>query len=395
MTAQTRASRITVVHLVLSLEVGGLENGVVNLVNALDRRAFRSVVVCLRRAGRLAARLEPEAALHVLGVTGPPSPTSTWRLARILRAEEADVVRCLNAEALLHGAPAARLAGRPALVYQNGGRTRPERPLRLAVERLAARFADRVVAVSDELADELASVLRLPRERIATVPNGVDVERFDRPRPRAEVRAALGLPPWAPVIGTVGRLVPQKRQELLVEAAAQLRPTMPELRVLIAGEGPARGRLAEAAAAAGIADRILLLGERDDVPDLLAAMDLFVLASDWEGHSNVLLEAVAAGVPVVATDVEGVRTVVEDGVSGHLVPRGSAAAIARAAAAVLGSADRGRALAAAARTRLEAGFTLEAMARRHEALLREVATRARAGAVAPRLVGTRSAEGRR
>jgi glycosyltransferase involved in cell wall biosynthesis len=219
------------------------------------------------------------------------------------------------------------------------------------------------------LAERMAATTGFPGGRITTIRNGVNLERFRR-ADSAAARAALGLPADARIVGTVGRLVPVKDQATLVDAVAELGRGGVPATLVIAGDGPERARLEARAAERGVDLR--LLGYRPDVEQVLGALDVFVLSSTSEGLSNTILEAMAAGRPVVATRVGGAEEMIADGVTGVLVPPSDAASMAAALRRVLAAGDGGAAMGAAARQRVETEFTLAGMMQRYERMYLEV-----------------------
>jgi sugar transferase (PEP-CTERM/EpsH1 system associated) len=330
----TRA--LHVAHVVHSLQVGGLENGVVNLVNGAGP-GLRHTVVCLTTAGPLRARLRPEVEVFVLGKGRGHDVRAFVRLARLLRRLRPDIVHSRN-WATFDAVLAARLARVPAVVHGEHGRdvSDPEglHARRNRIRRVCAPLVDRFVTVSDDLRGWLVTRVGIPAGKVTRIHNGVDTARFAPADGLAE-RAGLGWAGNAEVIGTVGRLDPVKDQAGLVEAFARVAPAHPRAVLAIVGDGPCRAELERVVAAHGVGARVRLLAERSDVPEILRTMDVFVLPSIAEGISNTLLEAMATGLPLVATRVGGNPELVQDGVNGRLVPRRDRTALAGALAAYL------------------------------------------------------------
>jgi glycosyltransferase involved in cell wall biosynthesis len=309
-----------------------------------------------------------------LGVTHVPWTHATRAMApgrdlmagaelyRILRRLRPDIVHTHNPKPGWWGRPAARLARVPVVVntvhglYALPGDPAPKRAMVYALERTAATFSDGELVQNPEDVVQLER-LRVPPSRLHLLGNGIDLARFDpdrdRARRRAQARRVFGAGPDEVVVGVVGRLVAEKGLAEVLAAAAAGRDRDPRLRwVLIGPAEPAKSDgldLAALAEAAG--PDVVVLGERGDVEDLYAGMDLFVLASHREGFPRAAMEAAAMGLPVVATDVRGCRQVVDDGVTGQLVPVGDADALARAVASLAGAADRRRAMGAAGRAK--------------------------------------------
>lgn len=238
-----------------------------------------------------------------------------------------------------------------------------------ALYTLGSRRADGLIAVAPEVKESiLATMPGIAPDKIAVIPNGVDTRRYQRRGDRAATRAALGLSPEERAVAVVATFKEQKGHRYLIEAAAHLRDDYPQARYLLIGDGELRAALERQIAAAGLQATFRLLGTRPDVPALLAAADLFVLPSLWEGLPMALIEAMAAGLPVVATDVSGTRGVMRDGETGLLVPPGDATALAQAMAALLAEPERAAQMGAAARRRVELHFSARKQAADHLAL---------------------------
>ncbi len=322
-----------VAHVLHSLEVGGTENGVVNLVTRLG--GVRHSVIAMTTAGPLAARLPAGVGVRCLGKRPGIDARAILRLARELRRLRPTVVHSRNWGAL-DAVLAARLARVPVVIHGEHGREASDLlgldPRRNRLRRLAARLVDRFVTVSFDLRRWLIETVRIPAARVVTIHNGVDTERFGD-EGREAGRAALGLAPDRLVVGAVGRLDPVKDHAGLLAAFALVAEASAML--VIVGEGPCRSPLETRVRALGLGERVRLLGERGDVALLLRGLDVFVLPSLGEGISNTLLEAMATGLPVVATRVGGNPELVEDGVNGRLVPPADPGALAGALAEYL------------------------------------------------------------
>jgi glycosyltransferase involved in cell wall biosynthesis len=227
--------------------------------------------------------------------------------------------------------------------------------------------------VSEENRRTLETVYGLPASAIEVVYNGVDLARFDRP-PTGDLRAELGLRPDQPVVLCVARLLPNKGQSYLVEAAPEILEHFPDAHFIFAGDGDERVALEGRTASLGLTGRFSMIGFRADVEDVMRAGDIFVLPSLAEGFSLSLVEALAAGLPAIATQVGGAPEVIEDGMNGFLVPPGDARALARAVqrALALDAATRQRMSVAARAT--AARYSVQAMADRMVALYQKVSS---------------------
>jgi sugar transferase (PEP-CTERM/EpsH1 system associated) len=367
---QLRASGpVRVMHVVYTLRTGGMEMGVVKLVNGLDPARVRSSICSTTPAGEIKALVQPSVPVFELSRRAGNDPRIVAALYRLFRRERPHVVHTHAWGTLLEGLVAARAAGVPAVVHGEHG-TLQLRVHQRWLQRMGWAAADRLLSVSSVLAGRMAETTGYPAERITTIRNGVNLERFHAASHEA-ARAALGLPVGTPIVGTVGRLVPVKDQATLVDAVAELGKGGVAATLVIAGDGPERARLEARAAERGVDLR--LLGYRPDVEQVLGALDVFVLSSTSEGLSNTILEAMAAGRPVVATRVGGAEEMISDGVTGVLVPPSDAPAMAAALRRVLAAGDRGAAMGAAARQRVESEFTLAGMMQRYERMYTEVA----------------------
>ncbi len=271
--------------------------------------------------------------------------------------------------ALLPALAAGRRHGIPVILLLWGScrpgvgpfRTGPHR----AFLRACGRRADRILALSHSMAESLVSRWGFPAQRMEVIPNGVDTGRF---HPRPGTARPPGLPQGdGPVAITVGRLAPAKRHDLLLTAWAEVAARVPGAHLAILGQGDLLPALRAQAARLGIQERVTFPGAVGDVEAWLAAAQVYVSSSDNEGMSNAVLEAMASGLPVVATQVSGSLDLVEDGAQGLLVPPGQPGPLVEALTTLLAAPERRAALGRAARQRIEASYSLEAVARRYRA----------------------------
>ena len=350
-----------------SLDPGGAERVVLEHAARLDRGRFEMEVACVVRRGPLADAIEALGVpVHDLARKRRLDPRCVLSLALLVSRGGFDVVHNHNFTALSVGVPAAVLGRARALVRTEHNVLPPGDANRRFLSRAATLRENAQIAVADAVRASHAAARRIPPRRFVTVRNGIDSARFGGAAARADVRRGLGVSGDRFVCLCVASLTRQKNHANLLRAAALLPADLP-VTFLAVGDGPLAPEI-EAAAAQGLSGRVRLLGGRLDVPDLLAAADAFVLPSDWEGLPITLLEAMAAGVPAVVTDVGGNREVVRDGVDGFLVPPGDPAALARAVERLARDRSLRERVAAAARATFEARFTGEKMARQTEAL---------------------------
>lgn len=378
--------RVRVLHLIEHLEIGGAERVVANLIRTLDPARFESVACHYRLHGLLAeelaaegyavrylekdllrSRLPPALRRWAAPLVVPESLLFVGRLAALMRREKIDIVHTHLFSANLWGRLAATAAGCRATITTEHTRREREGSLKRSVlNRLLLRCTDRVVAVSDEVARGVAALQGIPPGLLTVIPNGVRLDQA--PPPEAGSRLDGG----APVIAAIGRLAPEKRLDLLLQALVLLGRTSPGVRCLILGTGPERGSLEALARDLGLGGRVEFLGEQRCVESFFPSLAAVVNCSDREGLPLSLLEAMAAGVPVVATDVGGNPEIVRDGETGILVPPGDPGSLAAGIGRMLSNPRAAGAMAAAARALVRQRHSLAAMAGRYEQLYEEV-----------------------
>ena len=357
---------VRVMHVVYSLEPGGMEFGVVKLVNGLDRSRVRSAVCATSPGGALRSLVASHVPVFELRRRRGNDPRLVWDLFKLFMREQPHLVHTHAWGTLVEGLVAARLARVPLVVHGEHG-TLQLKSHQLRVQRLGWALVDQVLSVSSRLAARMVQETRFPENRVHTIRNGVDMARFGA-MSRVEARRTLDVGEREFVIGTVGRLVQVKDQAGLIEALALVARAGFRAKLVIAGEGPLRADLERRASELGIAGEVRMLGHRPDVHTVLAALDVFVLSSVSEGLSNTILEAMATGLPVVATSVGGADELVEDGVTGLLVPPKDPQALA-ASLLQLARNDSLRAeMGGHGRRRAEAEFALPVMVGRYEQL---------------------------
>jgi glycosyltransferase involved in cell wall biosynthesis len=370
-----------VLQVVPTLDLGGAERLATQLAVCLRGSGHEVAVASLyhpggaRHPGRApwneAELRAAGVALRFLGKRPGPDPAMVPRLARVLRELRPEVVHT-HTYVLRYLLPALLLGHRCPVVHtlHNLAERDVDRPGRL-LHQLAFRLGVVPVAIGRAVAESFERAYRLRPPRV--IPNGIPLGRCAAaPGDREAARDELGIPAGSPVVVAVARLSPQKDVAALVRAVAGPRLAALGAHLVVAGDGPLRAELEALARALGAGGRVHLLGERGDVPRLLAAGDLFALSSRWEGNPLAVMEAMAAGKPVVATAVGCVPELVS-GETGRLVAPGDAAALEEALAGLAGDPAAARRLGEAAARVARARFDVAAMARAYEALYAEVA----------------------
>ncbi len=369
---------IPVLHVITDLSTGGTQMALLRLLRGIDRNRFAPHVCCLLDGTTPVARAirELDIAVTGLGMTSVGRAGALWRFYRLIETTRPVIVHAW----LFHAVLLSRLVGRMAgveIVISSRRNVNLGNSVREMLNRITIGIDDRVIAVSQAAGRVEIERGRASPDKVVVIPNGIDIDDYAAadPRTRAEVRRRIGIPLEARLVGTVGRLVSEKRTEGLIRAAVRVFDRFADSRLIVVGDGRERAMLERLAAELGAGERIRFLGEREDVPWLLTGLDLFALSSDEEGMPNAVLEAMASGVPVVATAVGGTSEVIEHGVSGVLVPPGDPGALAEGIESVLGSPEFAGRIAANARRRVSRMFsisyTIERTGRVYEDLVKE------------------------
>jgi len=374
---------------VTALSVGGAERTLVDLANELDHDRYDVTVWTIFDQNPLADRLADEVTLRTLGVTGVTSDDHAFavegaakpldyavaplKFLSVVRRERPDILQSfLTYDNLI--ARAARLVA-PDTVVITGIRLVPtgEHDLAQRLDNLTTRFADHVVSNSESGARFVRNYW-VRADRVSVVHNGRDLSTFERESPEG-LRDSLGIPEDAPLAGTVGRLIDRKGHDELLDAWVTVSEAHPDAHLLVVGDGPRRAHLEARAGYLGIDESVHFAGLRDDVPDLLATMDAFVFPSHYEGLPGALLEAMAAGLPCVATPVDGNSELLEAYDSGLFFDVGDDAAMARALVLVLDNPDVASDLGESARRRAREHFDVDTMVGNFESVYERLLAR--------------------
>jgi glycosyltransferase involved in cell wall biosynthesis len=346
--------QIPVAIFLTSFDPGGTERQMTELIRRLDRSRYRVHVVCLRREGGWLPQVESRAAsvveFRISSFTKFETVRQLWRFARWCRRERISVLHTCDFYSNIFGLLGGALAGVPVRIGSRRELNPDKTSGQIRVQRLAYRFATRIVANSPAA----AAILRtegVPSSRVSMIPNGVDAAAYPDRAERRDVRRVV----------TVANLRPEKNHETLISAAAQLAASCPNLRYQIVGDGSRRNALEKLARTHGVDHIVEFLGHREDVPALLAAADVFVLPSRSEAFPNGAIEAMAAGLPVVACAVGGLLDLVETGRTGILVPPSDPEPLAAAIRSLHDNPQRAREMGLAARSEVRAQYSFERM----------------------------------
>src|SRR4051812_17529119 len=315
-----------ILYVTTSTGLGGAEKTLSLLSSSLSKSEFEvSGIVSLKPLGFFGERMRSQGMrVDVFGMDRMPRPRDLSRLREIIEETKPDIVHAFLYTAIQLSRMAKRLTAHPfKLVTSPRAIFRFRGPFLRNIDRMMKGVDDVLVSECEASRKYLLSHMGYSPDRVVTVLNGLDATACSpMPNDRLKVRAALGLKDTDVLVGTIGRMDPQKDPEALIEAVSDLFVDHPELRAILIGDGPLQTPLGERLMKGHLSDRIWLVGVKPETREWLAAMDIFVLPSRFEGLPNVLLEAMAAGLPVIATAVDGSVEVVEDGRTGMLVPPG-------------------------------------------------------------------------
>lgn len=373
---------IKVAHVVLGLQVGGLQRLVVQLLRHTDRSRFSPTVCALDEPGALAAELaRMDVPLWLYRPSQRIDAASIAAFSRRLSRENFDLVHTHNATPHLYGAVGAALSTlrhafhrcvkRPRVIHTKHGCNAPTLPTNVMANRLASALTDRVVTVSEDARRVVLDVEQVNPAKVVTIVNGIDTGEYHPAASPIPSRERLGIPTGGLHIGCVARLSAEKDHETLIEAFAQLRAKGMNVHLTLIGNGNRRRALEEQTARLGLTRAVTFTGILPCIAPLLPAFDTFALASQTEGLSLSLLEASAAGVPIVATDVGSNAEVVRHAETGLLVSPGSPDLFAQALESMLTRPDR-RLMGARGRARTVERFSIDRMARSYQDLYAEV-----------------------
>lgn len=378
---------LRVLHVITRMIVGGAQESVLLSCALVDRRRFASEILTGPQTGAEGSLMDAvrarEIPLHVeptlvRELHALKDPVALARMVRFLRRGRYDILHTHTAKAATLGRIAARMAGVPTVVHTvHGWVFTAEHPawqsrIYLEIERLLAPLSDRLVVVAENDREEGLSLGVGRPDQYVLIRSGIELGVYrDVSLSRAESRRRVGLSEDAFVVGSVGRLSPPKCPEVAVAAFARLAAACPRARLVVVGDGWQRGEVEAEVRRRGLADRVRMLGLRSDVAELLRAFDVFLLTSSHEGLPRTIPQAMAAGLPVVATRVGGVPNAVVDGVTGWLAPTGDAEVLGDRLLALARDPDTARGMGEAGRARVDE-FSADRMARQLEQLYEQL-----------------------
>jgi glycosyltransferase involved in cell wall biosynthesis len=368
-------NRIKLLKMLTNFHIGGTERQVVNLALGIDPARFDLHLACLRSSGALLGELKtlqvPRPEFRIGRFYNPATFWQGMRLAQYIRKNRIQIVHSYGFYSNVFTIPVAWLAGNSFVVASIRDTGDVLTPAQRGVQRMVCRLADCVLVNAEAIRDKLVEQGYAP-DNIIVIRNGITLAKFEKKQKNSLLRQELGWPPSAPLVVVFSRLNQMKGIQYFLDAAVILAGKFPDARFLVVGDGESRKELEDYAGRLGLGQRAVFTGFRSDVPELLSEAAVSVLPSLSEGLSNTLLESMAAGVPVVATRVGGNPEVVEDEVSGLLVPLRDSAALAAAICRVLEDKDLAASFAQAGMRRVAELFSIERSVRETEHLYQQL-----------------------
>lgn len=361
---------IKVVFLITDLLIGGAERALTRTAVGLSKHGYNVSVAYLYEAAPMAEVLK-NAGVSVINLKmrNKFNVTAFWRFYRLLRYEQPQILHTYMFHADLMGRLVGRLAGVPIIISSRrniniGGQ------LREVINRFTVRLSDVTTAVCDQVRKTEIKQAGVEPERVVRIYNGVEIEKFQQVEKNeiANLKQALSISPDDMVLGMVSSFREQKGYSFLIQAMVEIISAFPRVKLLLVGDGVLREHIEKIVKTAGLTNAVIFTGIRRGIPDILSAMDIFVLSSLWEGMPNVVLEAMAAGLPVIATSVGGIPEAVIDGQTGLLVPPGNTGALAKAVIDLLNNPERASEMGLAGKKRADEFFSVSAMIGNTEAL---------------------------
>lgn len=345
-----------IMQVVLNLDCGGLEKLVIDLAETFNKTGFKTTICCLDKFGKLADQAKARGIeLVLVGKKCGIDVTLPFRLANILKQERIDVVHTHNMSPLFYGTLAARLSRVPVIINTRHGRAKK------SMVSYVWNMNDAIIAISEDAKREMLKWNRIDTKKTRVIYNGIDIDKYSNNQDGNEDKKALNIEPSTFVFGTVARLSPEKDQFTLIDAFSKVVNKIDDAKLIFIGDGILKEELVKYASKLGISDKVMFLGFRDDVYKVLPIFDIFGLSSLTEGISLTLLEAMAAGLPIVATNVGGNPEVIVNGTTGILVPPKRPVEMAEAIYNLLSDKKLAREMGEAGKRRVFEKFTLTRM----------------------------------
>lgn len=364
---------LKILHVIPKLTIGGVENQLLMVLKNYNKNIYFPIVCCLSDKGDLG--VEIESCGVKLFCLNKLKHTFDWTIIRdiykLIKQNSIKVIRTHQYHANLYGRIAGLLAKVPCIVASvHNVYTIDKKIHRRIINHFLARYTDRIVAVSKAVMHDILIYDRISQNKLCVIYNGIEMRSFLNMH--GNIRDELGIPKNTPLIGTVGRLTPQKGHKFLLEAIKKLKFKFPEIKLLIVGDGPLKNDLKKYSQTLNIDDKVIFLGLRRDIPNFLSSIDIFVLPSLWEGLSNALIEAMASGKPVIVTDIPPIKEIINSEELGVLIPPENSDAIADALELLLHDKTRSETSGNAAKEKAFSSFTIEKTIEQYTSLFEDI-----------------------
>lgn len=362
-------AKMKVIHVVYTLEMGGLEHLVFTLLKSLNFNKYSLEVCCLSRGGIFNEKIQCLGIpVFIFEKKKGIDYSLFFRLARFFCSRKDSIVHTHNTATWLYGGIAARIAGVKVCIHTEHSNLFEHQKGLLWVEKLLSLLTNVVIADSNKVNAHLVECQGIRRDKVSTIYNGIDVEKFQWASEAANIKNVLGISLGDRVVGMVARLEKVKNHACLLRAFRQVLNTIPNVSLVFVGDGSESSNLKQYARDLNILEKVYFLGTRTDIPEILNILDIFVLSSKSEGLSLSLLEAMAAGKPIVATNVGGNPEIVDSGVTGLLVPDNDHQKMAEGIIGLLRNKELAQAMGIVGRRRVQERFSLDRMVDEYEKL---------------------------
>ncbi len=372
---KVKMNKIHIMHVIYSLGIGGAENILINLINEINQDIFISSICCIEKSGILATRIKRKDIKIFECYRGKGDYLLPLKLYKLFKKERVDVVHTYGWSGF-DGIVAAKLAGIPLIIHTEVGRDIGEinnlKRRKILGRRLISSLVNHLVTVSEELKDSLIKTSKISPDKIICIHPGVSLEEFEFPIDKNKNKKGIGFKEDTIVIGSVGRLDPIKNYPNLIYAAREIINEYPDIRFVLVGDGPLKNKLESIIKELDLEGKVILLGRVDNVLPFLKIMDIFVLPSFSEGLSVSILESMACGLPIVATNVGGNPEIVLDGVTGILVPPENCSTLAMAIMKLIKNPEIAKEMGIAGQKRIKTEFSFSKMINSYEKLYKEV-----------------------
>lgn len=327
-------NKINLLHIYQNSKIGGVQQQLLSILKEYDREIITPTFCCFAPKGEIGIEIE-KLGIDLVALNRSRynkfSPGILMDLYKLVKKKNIHIIRTHRYRANLYGRLAAWFAGSPVIIASVHDNYRTDRRLgRRIINRILSKITDRMVAVSEAIKNDIIKYDNIEPSKILVIPNGIDTKKFDPERKFINVREELSIKTDDIVVGFIGRLVPAKGLEYLIDAVLHLKDKYKKLKLIIIGNGSIINDLKDNTRKNKVHKHVIFTGERRDIPDILSCIDIFVMPSVAEGLPNALLEAMAMGKPVVATKVGGIPEVIQNGINGLLVPPHDAGSLAEA-----------------------------------------------------------------